>query len=120
MSRFRFLRLFLALSALLVAAVGTLMCVMELQSWNHQTIRECVHGEHGVIAEVAVLQVLGGLAVAALMLLLDLLMAVGGSAGRRSAVGINVLVQVALAVTLLVGVNVYSFLHYARWDCTRD
>src|SRR5206468_317525 len=51
------------------------------------------------------------------------------SAGRRSALGGNVLVQVALAAGLLVAVNVWSAglngfdwakAHYRRWDCTRD
>jgi len=46
------------------------------------------------------------------------LMRMGSS--RRSAVGINVAVQVALATALLVGANLFSFKHYERYDCTRD
>jgi hypothetical protein len=39
---------------------------------------------------------------------------------RRAAFGSNVVVQVLLAVVLLVGINVFSFLHHWRFDLTRD
>src|SRR5207248_1018848 len=39
-------------------------------------------------------------------------------AARRSAVATNAALQTALAVALLVGVNVYSFGHYLRFDWT--
>ena len=41
------------------------------------------------------------------------------AAGRRSAFGFNAALQGALALLLLVGVNLYSFRHYARIDWTR-
>lgn len=39
---------------------------------------------------------------------------------RRGAVGGNVALQVLLATLLVVGVNVFSFFHFARFDWTRD
>src|SRR5947209_5482754 len=39
---------------------------------------------------------------------------------RRAALGSNVLLQVALAAVLLVGINAFSFEHHLRLDWTRD
>ncbi len=63
---------------------------------------------------------LGGAACALLWLLAEALGVLRFTAARRSAFGLNALLQVGLAAALLVGVNVYSFHHYARVDCTRD
>src|SRR4051812_12194068 len=41
-------------------------------------------------------------------------------AGRRNAAATNAVLQVALAVALLLGVNLYSFRHYFRFDWTRS
>src|SRR5437763_1222483 len=41
-------------------------------------------------------------------------------AGRRNAAATNAVLQVALAVALLVGINLYSFGHYLRFDWTRS
>jgi hypothetical protein len=60
----------------------------------------------------------GGL-FAALALLAELKGAAGLVLSRRGAVGSNVFVQVLLAAGLLVGVNVFSFFHYTRFDWTR-
>src|SRR5262245_13865428 len=114
MTRFRFALLFLALTGLFVAALGVQLYLMELDTISEQTIREALRKEHGEIARTAVIQVMAGLGVAAVLFVLSLLLTVGGSAGRRSAFGMNVLVQVTLAAILLVGVNVFSFRHYAR------
>src|SRR5262245_10881831 len=45
---------------------------------------------------------------------------IGLVTGRRGAFGSNVALQVALAALLLVGVNLFSFSHYWRFDWTRD
>jgi hypothetical protein len=52
--------------------------------------------------------------------LVELLGALFLVTGRRTAVGLNSYLQIALAVALLVIVNAYSFVHYKRFDCTRD
>jgi hypothetical protein len=52
-----------------------------------------------------------------------LLLTVGGLrtiAGRRNAAATNAVLQSALAVALLVGVNVFAFRHYQRYDWTRN
>ncbi|MFO0844519.1 MAG: hypothetical protein U0797_19340 [Gemmataceae bacterium] len=63
---------------------------------------------------------LGGLAAALFALFVEVIVALRVVAGRRSALGGNAVVQVALAAALLVGVNVWSFRHPARFDWTRD
>jgi hypothetical protein len=40
--------------------------------------------------------------------------------GRRGSMGFNVFLQIVLALFALVGVNVFSFVHYLRWDLTTD
>src|SRR5207248_2917960 len=58
------------------------------------------------------------------LVLLALLFEIGGAArlvaSRRAALGSNVFLQIALAVVLLAGVNVFSFRNHARFDWTRD
>lgn len=39
---------------------------------------------------------------------------------RRGAMGVNTALQVILAFSLLVGINLFSYLHHIRWDLTRD
>src|SRR5438105_6836899 len=70
--------------------------------------------------QVAAAVLLGGLAAVALWLLVELLGALFLVTGRRTAVGVNTYLQVALAAALLVVVNAYSFAHYKRCDLTRD
>src|SRR5206468_1881201 len=60
----------------------------------------------------------GGAAAAALALLVEVFQVLGAVAGRRSAFGFNATVQVALAIVLLAGLNVYSYYHYRRSDWT--
>lgn len=45
---------------------------------------------------------------------------IDASRSRRGAVGGSVILQILLATVLVVGVNVFSFLNYTRWDWTRD
>lgn len=63
---------------------------------------------------------LGGLLAAALALLLETMTVLRFAAGRRSVFGTNALLQVGLATALLVGVNVFSFNYYTRFDWTND
>lgn len=60
----------------------------------------------------------GGMA--AFGLLVELIAVVALLLSRRGAMGSNVLVQVLIATLLLAGVNVFSFLHYQRFDWTRN
>src|SRR5262245_57597029 len=114
---FRFLIRFLGLTGLFVAAAGALVLDAEAADWN---VTAELAGEQGLVTQIgAILLVAGGTA-AVLALLVELLSAMQTSAGRRSALGANVFVQVLLALALLVAVNLWSFSHYRRWDCTRD
>ncbi len=58
------------------------------------------------------------------LLLLTLLVEMRGLVGsvfsQRGAMGSNVALQLALALALLVGINVFSFEYYQRFDCTSD
>lgn len=120
MSRFRFFVRFLALTALFLAGVGALICAASLSDVRVSTLKEALDGRHGQMVQIALWVVVGGAAGAAVVFLIDTLVGIGTSAGRRSVLGFNVIVQVALAVVLLVGVNVWSFQNYRRWDVTRD
>lgn len=60
-------------------------------------------------------------AVAALFtLLVELLVVLAFTATRRSAFGLNAVVQGALAAVALVAINLWSFHHFAQVDFTRD
>jgi ABC-type uncharacterized transport system len=62
----------------------------------------------------------GGAIVALIGVVTEIKQGVGRIAGRRSAFGTNVALQIALAIVLLVGVNLFSFGNYRRFDWTRD
>lgn len=62
----------------------------------------------------------GGILLFALALLIELLAGAVFVSGRRSAFGLNALVQLGLAGLLLVIVNLYAFGHYRRFDWTTD
>jgi hypothetical protein len=120
MSVFRLFIRFVALAGLLTAVFGFIACLGELDNWQHSYLRETMHREHGTLAAVGLMMLLGGVAVAVVLFVIDMFIGVGSSAGRRSALGFNVILQVGLAVALLVVVNLFSFDHYHRCDFTRD
>jgi hypothetical protein len=68
--------------------------------------------------DVGLAMVLGGGAVFVVTLLLLALAGLRRFAARRSAVATHALIQSAVAVALLVGVNIVSFSHYLRFDWT--
>jgi hypothetical protein len=70
--------------------------------------------------DVGLSMLLGGATVFVFTLLVQALAGLQTVAGRRNAVATNAVIQTALAVVLLVGVNVYSFQHHRRYDWTRD
>jgi hypothetical protein len=63
--------------------------------------------------------ILAGAAAVLLALLVEAALVLSFVAGRRSLLGFNAVVQVGLAAALLVGINVYSFMHNRPFDCTR-
>jgi hypothetical protein len=133
-SRLHFFIRFLGLTGLLAAGFGVAASFLEgvLNRWqlltglNEQNLqtdydfaRETIIGERGELGvRIAVTLLLAGLALALFALLLELLIGLFFVAGRRSVFGINAFLQIALAAALLVGVNVYSYRHYLRYDWT--
>src|SRR5271165_1372411 len=104
-----------ALAALVGLAVILIDGVLELEliraSWDR--LVAAVQGD-GPYPRKAMLLLIGGVVVGLFWLFLEALIVVRVVAGRRSAFGFNVAVQIALAAALLVGVNVYSSQHYLR------
>jgi predicted nucleic acid-binding Zn-ribbon protein len=141
-SRLHFLVRFLGLTGLVAAAVGVGLAALRhllppwqdgrplwenvraAGEWGYATasenIRDVIDGLPGEAARriIVGLVVIGG-AFALLGLLVEILVLLRLAAVRRGAVRLNAVVQVALAAVLLIGVNVFSFLHYERFDWTR-
>ena len=139
-SRLHFLVRFLGLTGLLVVLVGGyLVYVLEastpaladfapkdtetFQAWGrrcYDTAAAAMTGQLGERLQVAGVLLLGGISAALLAVVVEFLVGLRVAAGRRSVAGFNNLVQVGMALLLLIGVNVYSFRHYLRFDWTTD
>jgi hypothetical protein len=143
-SRLHFLLRFLGLTGLLAAGAGAVIAVLYafVPAWNNDlsaednartiweaargvaepTIRGVIEWKSGdVFTRVVVgLVVIGG-GLALLALLVELIGMVFVAFGRRGAFGGNALIQVALALALLVGINIYAHRdgNYRRFDLTR-
>jgi hypothetical protein len=126
-SRVHFLVRFLGLTGLAAAVVGLALALIDgrppwanpQESW--ETVqRVMLAGRAETYAEVVSTLLAAGLVVALLGLLVELLIIGRMAAGRRSAAGVNLLLQVGLAVVLLVGINAWSFNNYLRFDWTRN
>jgi hypothetical protein len=68
----------------------------------------------------AVLLCLAGASTALFTLLIEMLVILAFTAARRSAFGVNAVVQGVLAAVALIAVNLWSFHHFAQVDFTRD
>jgi hypothetical protein len=99
--RWHFVVRLVALTGLLAAGVGLVLTAVQEQQLGRLLI-----GAGGLLA------LLG--------LLVEIRQGVRLVAGRRGAFGLNVAMQIALAAILLIGVNLFSFSHYLRWDWTRN
>jgi hypothetical protein len=129
-SRFHFLARFAGLTGLVCAGIGAALAFLHdvldrmfsadvPSAWDF--VREAIVGRTGDLStRVAVIFLAAGAVLVVLGLLVELLVVVTTVAGRRSAFGLNAAAQIALAVVLLVGLNVYSYRHYIRLDWTRD
>src|ERR1051326_7658483 len=95
-----------------IADVGAVTSAEKAQAWWNYVL-DHVTGKAGSLSEeLAVGLLVGGAAFVVLALLVELIVTLFFVAGRRSAFGVNVAVQAALAGVLLIGVNLYSFGHY--------
>src|SRR5262245_25673682 len=115
---FRFLIRFLALTGLLLAVLAGVALFLVMGA--NRDLTSDLGGEQGQTVQVMAIVLAAGAALAVIGLIIEVLSAAHVSAGRRSALGINVIVQVLIAFALLIAVNVWSFMHFKRWDCTRD
>ncbi|MFL5243111.1 MAG: hypothetical protein ACJ8FY_13465 [Gemmataceae bacterium] len=138
-SRLHFLVRLLGLTGLVAAGVGLFLAVQgDLLAFDLGQIpstgevhgpsfgrqidlfKDAVAGEGGLLAQITVCMLLAGCVAALVALLVELVVLIRTSTGRRSASGLSVVVQGVLATILLIGVNVFSFRHYLRLDWTRD
>jgi hypothetical protein len=125
-SRLHFLVRFLGLTGILCVGVGVgLAYYLAALAWetfgSPQYVYSTLTGANGDWQTVlAVGLILGGGLAAVLAVFVEIVAILVVAAGRRSAVGANAIVQIVLAAALLIGVNIYSFSHYVRLDCTWD
>ena len=110
----------LGLLGLLVATAGAIATVAYVDPLTASNLQSAIGGARGQKVQVASAMLAAGAAVVVLVLVLELVVGLKNAAGRRSAMGGNVVVQITLALALLVGFNIWSFGHYRRWDLTRD
>ncbi len=110
----------LGLVGLMAGIVAAIILVGELPQLNGDTLHAAWEGRHGDFVQWSIYVCLAGWSVALVVASMDGMAALFRAAGRRSVLGVNVVLQIALAAGLLIGVNGFSFLHYRRWDFTRD
>jgi hypothetical protein len=130
---------FLGLTGLLAAGVGIFLAILNglttisfakmredggisVEPFVQQVyvIREAIQEHKGLLPQITAWLVVAGSAAFLVALLVELLVMMRTTAGRRSAFGLNMVVQCALAVVLLVGINYFSFEHFKTIDWTRD
>jgi hypothetical protein len=129
---FRFAIRALGLTGLVAAAIGGVLLASESPNlgpvdsigsgasavWRH--FQSTLSGEHGEAGKYASWILGAGAAAVLLWGAVELLGALTLVTGRRTAVGANGWLQTGLAVALVLVVNVWSFSHFKRYDCTRD
>ncbi len=129
-SRFHFLIRLLGLTGgLLACAAGVFAAVRgEFRTLHAATDFQQVWDAGSALAQtawqapeqnLAVVLCLAGAAAALFTLLVELLVILAFTATRRSAFGLNAVVQSALAAVALVAINLWSFHHFAQLDFTR-
>jgi len=105
--RKRLLTRYIGLTAILVAVIGLIMFLSMPGAFGP-----------GKVFSVALLIV--GLGVGAYALVTEITSASASGSAHKGQAGINAGVQVALAVGLVILINLYSFLHHTEFDLTRD
>ncbi|MBP3957621.1 hypothetical protein J8F10_20420 [Gemmata sp. G18] len=128
-SRFRFLIRALGATGFMAVVVGLPLASVslprvDLVSWSGwrsvpDVLKAGTDGAHGDLAKFAAWAIIGGLGAVALALVAEALGLLFG-ATRRAAASTTATIGAIAAVVLLVFVNIYSFSHSSRYDCTRD
>jgi hypothetical protein len=135
-SRTHFVIRFLGLTGLAVALVGlALALITELlrpnwSSWSETwtNVQANLDAFQRIVttqtlsrrAEWSIVLLAAGLVAGLFALIVEMIIVLRLAAGRRSAYGFNSAVQLALAIALVIGVNVFSFQHYQRYDWTSN
>jgi hypothetical protein len=124
-SRFRFLVRALGLIGVLVAICGLSLLWAEYREnlrdlASVERFRAVAEGADGEFARTAAQTFALGAAAALIGAAIELLGVVFSGASRRTAAGAVATLGVVAALALVGVVNVYSFTHYGRHDCTRD
>src|SRR5262245_48639850 len=113
------------MTAFLAAVVGLFLVSLEIKVRDRAQWQDALESLFRGQREPAylwwglVLLLAGGLIVI-LAALVEAIVFVRRAAGRRGLAGGSATLQIGLALVLLVGVNVFAFQHYDRFDWTRD
>jgi hypothetical protein len=119
---------FLGLTGLAAALAGLTISLvydlLHLDSWvgfqdNWGTVARAL--ETGSVyrrAEWGLVLLAAGLAASLIALVIEIVVISRYAAGRRSATGFNAVAQIAIALGMLVGINMWSYNHPARFDWT--
>jgi hypothetical protein len=119
--------LFVALLGLIPLSTVFAFDVSSRENWEaiHAQVREFIHALPqpsftNFYRDLGLSMVLGGGAIFLLSAVILALSSVRTLMGRRHAAATNSALQAALALVLLIAVNVFSFNHYKRFDLTRN
>lgn len=128
-SRFRFLARAIGLTGLAAIVTGLALAVAAFPPVDLNTtagwktlpdvLSAASKGAHGDLARGAAWAIVGGLGAVVFAFLVEALGLLAGASGRAAA-GTSATVGAVAAIVLLVLVNLYSFNHTGRVDCTRD
>jgi chaperonin cofactor prefoldin len=125
--RLRVLLRILGLTGILAIAVGCLIGAVSIP-WQNLTadeagleqIQSYFEGASGPLAQGAVITIAAGLLALLLLMIVEFFAGLTQAAGSRSALSLNTFVQITLAISIVISLNVYSFLHYRRYDFTTE
>ncbi len=126
LSRLRLLVRLLGLTGLVLALVGLNLAHVQggvpslEEGWTNLLAAVQGGGDESALHPETAYLCLFGMALLLLALFVEVILISRKAAFRRSASGLNAAAQVALALVLLAGVNLFSFTHYSRIDWTRS
>jgi hypothetical protein len=105
-----------------VAVIGVSLLWGELGDglFTREALTATADGARGALVKWFLFATVAGVVSVAALVVLETLGTVFLGGGRRTAAGTAATVGVGAALALLAFVNVYSFTHYRRADCTRD
>jgi len=122
-TRVRFLLRLLGATGLLIALAAGLFLASSLGSVTvddaTHVYKNAIDGTAGQTARIIAFALAGGLALIALLLVVEMLGMLSSGARGRGVTGANSFVQIVLAVGIVAGLNVFAFNHSVDVDLTR-